>query len=304
MIGNKKAHLNHLIEDAERELLSLDAKRTRLIQQISSMKRQLETLEGEPKGGVEALVRSTRVTSLSPPNDKIALFRSLFRGREDVFPKRFESAKTGRSGYQPTCKNEWIAGICRKPRVKCSDCGHRELIPVSDEVISYHLRGAVPSRPHKEFCVGVYPMLPDETCWLLAADFDKASWADDCTAFLRTCKKFGVPAALERSRSGRGGHIWIFFAETVPAIAARRMGTFLLTETMEQRPEIGLDSYDRFFPSQDTLPQGGFGSLIALAPSGTTPPKQKQCIPGRRLVTLYRPVGISRFCPTNESERS
>jgi superfamily II DNA or RNA helicase len=116
----------------------------------------------------------------------------------------------------------------------------------------------------RDFAIGVYPMLPDETCWFLAADFDKASWQQDAGAFLETCKLFNVPAALERSRSGNGGHTWIFFSEPTPAALARKMGAFLLTQTMERRPEIGLDSYDRFFPSQDTLPTGGFGNLIAL----------------------------------------
>ncbi len=107
-------------------------------------------------------------------------------------------------------------------------------------------------------------MLPDETCWFIAADFDKATWMEDASAFLETCRSHDVPAILERSRSGNGGHIWIFFSEPIPAAVARQLGSFMLTETMERRPEIGLDSYDRFFPSQDTMPTGGFGSLIAL----------------------------------------
>lgn len=112
--------------------------------------------------------------------------------------------------------------------------------------------------------MGVYPMLRDETCFLLAADFDKATWRDDAAAFLETCRQINVPAALERSRSGNGGHIWFFFNEAIPASLARKLGAHILTETMERRPDIGLDSYDRFFPNQDTLPQGGFGNLIAL----------------------------------------
>jgi superfamily II DNA or RNA helicase len=136
---------------------------------------------------------------------------------------------------------------------------------VKDQVMRNHLQGFDPQdRPGRNFTIGVYPMLPDETCWLLAADFDKASWQDDAGAFLETCSMFNVPAALERSRSGNGGHVWMFFSEPVPAAQARQMGTFLLSQTMERRPEIGLDSYDRFFPSQDTLPRGGFGNLIAL----------------------------------------
>jgi len=107
-------------------------------------------------------------------------------------------------------------------------------------------------------------MLADETCWFLAADFDKATWQEDVAAFLETCRLFNVPAALERSRSGNGGHIWIFFSELVPATTARKLGSFILTQTMSKRPEINFDSYDRFFPSQDYMPKGGFGNLIAL----------------------------------------
>ena len=128
-----------------------------------------------------------------------------------------------------------------------------------------HLQGFDPQeRMGRNFTIGVYPMLPDETCWFLAADFDKATWQEDARAFLETCSMLNVPAALERSRSGNGGHIWIFFVEPIPAALTRQMGTFLLSQTMEHRPEIGLNSYDRFFPSQDTLPRGGFGNLIAL----------------------------------------
>jgi len=112
--------------------------------------------------------------------------------------------------------------------------------------------------------MGIYPMLPDETCWFLAADFDKSSWAGDALAFITTCRDRDIPAVLERSRSGIGGHVWIFFAEPIPAQQARRLGAAVLTDTMERCPDIGFDSYDRFFPSQDTMPAGGFGNLIAL----------------------------------------
>ena len=119
-------------------------------------------------------------------------------------------------------------------------------------------------RSSKEFVIGVYPLLTDETCWFLAADFDKTTWLEDVSAFLQVCKSYNVPAVLECSRSGNGGHVWIFFSEPVPAILARKMGAFILTEAMELRPEIGFESYDRFFPNQDTMPKGGFGTLIAL----------------------------------------
>src|ERR1051326_18828 len=205
---------------------------------------------------------TTNVDHHSSPEAKIALFRSLFRGREDVYPRRFESRRTGKSGYGPACGNEWVRGLCEKPRVKCAACPHRRFLPVTDEVVRCHLSGH--DDQGRDFVMGVYPMLLDETCFFLAADFDKASWREDAAVFLRTCAQSHLPAALERSRSGNGGHVWMFFAEAIPAVLARKLGAHLLTETMEQRPDIGLDSYDRFFPNQDTLPHGGFGNLIAL----------------------------------------
>lgn len=198
----------------------------------------------------------------SPSEEKIALFRSLFRGREDVHPRRFENQRTGRAGYAPACGNEWVRGICGKPRIKCGDCPHRAFLPVTDEVIRRHLSGK--DSQGKDFVAGVYPMLEDETCFLLAMDFDKDTWRGDVLAIMETCRRLDIPAALERSRSGNGCHVWFFFHEAVPAGIARKLGSFILTETMERRPEIGLASYDRLFPNQDTLPRGGFGNLIAL----------------------------------------
>ncbi len=198
----------------------------------------------------------------SPPELKVSLFRSLFRGRTDVYPQRFQSRKTGKSGYQPACGNEWVRGICEKPKIKCMQCANSRFLPVTDEVVRWHLSGT--NGDGKEFVMGVYPMLQDETCFFLAADFDKASWQEDVKAVLESCHHLNLPAYLERSRSGNGGHIWLFFSQALPAALGRRMGSYILTETMERRPEIGLDSYDRFFPNQDTLPRGGFGNLIAL----------------------------------------
>jgi superfamily II DNA or RNA helicase len=201
-------------------------------------------------------IKNAPVTNVSSPLAKITLFRSLFRGREDVFPKRWDNPKTGKSGYAPACANEWVPRICGKPEVKCGDCPNRAFLPVTDEVLDGHLRG--------RHTIGVYPMLADETCWFLAADFDKTTWRDDAAAFLQTCAARNVSAALERSRSGHGAHVWIFFAEAISASLARRLGAHLVTETMERNPDIGFASYDRFFPNQDNMPSGGFGNLIAL----------------------------------------
>lgn len=198
----------------------------------------------------------------SPPAEKIALFRSLFRGREDVYPLRFESKKTGKSGYQPACANQWARGLCDMQRVKCADCPNRRFIPLTDDVIHRHLSGQ--DEAGKPFIMGLYPMLLDDSCFLLVIDFDKASWQEDTAAYLSTCRRWGLPAALERSRSGHGGHVWLFFEEPVPAALARALASSLLTETMEQRPGLGLSSYDRLVPGQDTMPKGGLGNLIAL----------------------------------------
>ncbi len=187
---------------------------------------------------------------------RIALFRSLFRGREDVYARRWERAD-GSHGYAPAAVKDWKAINQSRPEERRKvDQKTRKFLPVTDTAIESHLLGRE--------TVGVYPLLADEMCWFLAADFDKKTWEYDALAFLETCHGLGVPAALERSRSGKGGHIWIFFERAVPAITARKLGCVILTRTMERRHQLGLDSYDRFFPNQDTMPKGGFGNLIAL----------------------------------------
>lgn len=187
---------------------------------------------------------------------RIALFRRLFLGREDVYARRWESPD-GRSGYSPAAQKDWKAINRSKPEErKKVDQKTRKYFPLTDSGIEDHLLG-------KE-TIGVYPLLPDETCWFLAVDFDKKTWQEDSIAFLDACREMNVPAALERSRSGKGGHVWIFFDCALPAVTARKLGCAILTRTMERRHQLGLDSYDRFFPSQDTMPKGGFGNLIAL----------------------------------------
>ena len=215
------------------------------------------------------------VDRTSSPQTKIALFRSLFRGRDDVYARRFESRRTGKSGYAPACANEWVRGVCEKPRIKCAECPNRRFLPVTDDVIRWHLSGYDPEG--QPFVAGIYPLLQDETCYFLAVDFDKADWRDDAAALLETCRRLNLEAAMERSRSGRGAHVWFFFEEAIPAALARRLGSHVLTETMEGRPDVGLDSYDRLFPNQDTMPQGGFGNLIAL-PLQMGPRKQNNGI--------------------------
>lgn len=155
-------------------------------------------------------------------DEKVKLFASLFRGREDVYPVRWES-KAGKSGYSPACANEWRAGICEKPRIKCGDCAHRALIPVTGQTVFDHLAG--------RHTVGVYPLLSDDTCHFLAVDFDDAEWREDARAFAGSCDALGVPVTLEVSRSGNGAHAWIFFSGRVQARDARRLGTALISHT-------------------------------------------------------------------------
>jgi hypothetical protein len=137
--------------------------------------------------------------ALHTPADKVKLFRSLFRGRTDVFPIRFVSKKTGKPGYAPACSNKWERGLCLlKTGGKCSDCVHQAFVPIGDQVVIDHLQG--------RHVLGTYPLLEDETCWFLAVDFDKGSWKEDVAAFAETCQSVGAPVAIERSRSGNGAH--------------------------------------------------------------------------------------------------
>lgn len=247
-------------------LTALDNERAAVVAALDELSARQLTAR---KVDVSSLFPEAPVTATSSTGDKVALFRQLFAGREDVFPVRWENRKTGRGGYAPACGNEWKRGLCGKPQVKCGECMHQAFLPMADDVIDRHLRGGASSRTDAgDYVAGVYPLLPDESCRFLTADFDKASWAEDALAMMETCRLRGVPAGLERSRSGNGGHVWIFFADAVPARTARALGASLLTETMERRPEIGFGSYDRFFPSQDTMPLGGFGNLIALPLQG------------------------------------
>ena len=217
------------VASLRRQLRDMDAQRTAIEAQLATL---LEQSEPTPPTSKPTL----------PTGEKIALFRRLFAGREDVFALRWENRKDGRSGYAPACANEWVAGVCGKPKIKCGACPNQAFIPVSDDVIERHLRGSSSSHGRgADYVMGVYPLLHDDRCWFLAADFDGPNWSEDARAYLETCRARKVPAALERSRSGQGGHVWIFFAELIAAREARQLGAALLTETMERRPEITVD---------------------------------------------------------------
>ena len=193
----------------------------------------------------------------STSQEKIDFFLSLFRGREDVYAKRYHNLKFGKSGYVPVCRNEWELGLCDKKAYRCPECPNRASKPLTSQTIRAHLMGK------DQFCrdvVGIYPMLESDCTWLLAVDFDEEMWREDATAFREACLSFGIVPAVERSRSGNGASIWFFFSEPISAADARRLGSGLLPQAMARRHELRFKSYDRLFPAQDTLPKGGIGS--------------------------------------------
>jgi hypothetical protein len=185
MTVDNHREVNRLLAEAKEELARLDLRRAELLEQIAQLRREESSILHSQNASLQP-VRPPLITNQSSQSAKIGLFRSLFRGREDVYPRRFESRKTGKNGYQPVCRNEWVSGICEKPKIRCSNCNHREFLPVTDDVIANHLLGTDQrDQSRRDFTIGVYPMLPDETCWFLATDFDKHSWAEDAGAFLQ-----------------------------------------------------------------------------------------------------------------------
>lgn len=212
---------------------------------------------------------AVHVSQGSPSHEKVALFRSRFTGRDDVYARSWSNERTGKSGWSP-------AVVGGATNAKSPD---REYLPFTGEVVEGHLAGKMHA--------GIYPLLHGDTCRMLASDFDGPGWALDACAYLDAARSLGIPGLLERSRSGEGGHVWIFFAEPVPASSARRLGVHLIREAMTVRVEIDLASYDRLFPTQDFMPKGSFGNLIAL-------PLQGEC--RRRGTTVFLdPVAMEPF---------
>lgn len=202
-------------------------------------------------------------------DERLRLFQSLFKGREDVFARRWFSKTTGKSGYQPVCINEWKQGICDKKKYRCVICPNRNFAPLTTQDMYRHLEGK------DEYCcdvVGLYAIMQDNNCAFLCADFDdkncKYGYKEDVLAYVGVCREWLIPYAIERSRSGNGAHVWIFFEAPLPASKARRLGNAILTEAMTRNGQMSFNSYDRFFPNQDYLPEGGFGNLVALPLQG------------------------------------
>ncbi len=201
--------------------------------------------------------------------EKVDVFRNLFKGREDVFARRWYSRTSGKSGYQPVCRNEWDRQLCDKKKYKCTECPNRSFKPLEYEDIYRHLEG---KSPEGQDVIGAYAILADNTCNFLCADFDDKScehgYQKDVLAYVGVCKDWDAPCSIERSRSGNGAHVWIFFEQPLPASKARRLGNAILTEATERYGRMTFKSYDRFFPNQDRLPEGGFGNLVALPLQG------------------------------------
>lgn len=186
------------------------------------------------------------VTMASPVREKLAFYANLFRARRDAYAKRWENNRLGTAGWSPA-----VAGGRRKGM----DRRTAAYLPLTAEVVAAHLVGDV--------FMGLYPLLTDNTCQFLAADFDGSTAMLDALAYCKAARASGVPAALEISQSGRGAHVWVFFAAPIPAVTARSVGTVLLHDAMVLRGSMDLRSYDRLFPNQDVLPDGGLGNLIA-----------------------------------------
>ena len=193
--------------------------------------------------------------------EKVQIFLGYFKGRDDVYPYlSIDKNNPNIKYYIPACANEWKKGICNKTMgKKCKNCQYRENKPLSKEVIYKHMYENNP--------IGIYPLLENDTCYFLVLDFDNKNTNNDIKsdvlAFANICDKYEIPIAIERSRSGKGLHIWIFFDINIKAITARKLGSLLLSKTMEIS-NISISSFDRMFPNQDTLPKGGYGNLIAL----------------------------------------
>ena len=259
----------------------IQEKYNHLLQQNEALRQENEVLksllyahgiEYKPKHVEEKVVAYSPIILPSVKlsiEERVGIFHSLFKGREDVFARRWFSKTTGKSGYQPVCINEWRRGVCDKKKYKCADCPNRHFAPLTYQDLYRHLEGK------DENCcdvVGLYAIMPDNNCTFLCTDFDdkscKHGYKDNVLAFVGVCKEWNIPYAIERSRSGNGAHVWIFFEEPIPAFKARRLGNAILTEAMRHNGRMSFNSYDRFFPNQDRMPEGGFGNLVALPLQG------------------------------------
>lgn len=253
------------------------AARTKLIRHIADLEDQLSAARQDltdldaaltPRANSEVQATDDEspalVTARSSSAEKLTLFMARFRGRREVYATRWVSARTGKSGWSPAVRGGFYDHNATK----------QDYLPFDGRVVEEHLRGHPERDPStQESHVGIYPMLDGDACQLLVCDFDKAQWRRDASAYAAACKTAGIDVLAEISRSGKGAHVWMFFENPLPAATARSAGTALLSRTMDASPGVSLDSYDRFFPSQDTLPRHStgrarLGNLIALPLQG------------------------------------
>ena len=242
--------------------------RQRLLNRIKELEAENTELKKRLGEDIIPVVQVPTAMQTLSLQEKVNLFRSLFKGREDVFARRWYSKATGKAGYQPVCQSEW-SPLCDKRRNKCAECQNRQFSPLIDNDFYRHLEGKdVDGRD----VIGLYVLNEDNTCHLICTDFDDKNcehgYQEDVLAFVDVCKSWSIPCSVERSRSGNGSHVWIFFETPVLAVKARRLGNAILTEAMNRNGKISFKSYDRFFPNQDTLPEGGLGNLVALPLQG------------------------------------
>ena len=237
-----------------------------LLAEVEQLRRENEQLR--VKLGLQPRIAEVNMPQLSL-QEKVELFQSLFYGRNDVFARRWYSAKTGKCGYQPVCINEWQRGVCDKKKQPCAECPNRQFKALEYQDIYDHLAGK------DEFgrdVVGLYPIREDNTVSFLCVDFDDKScehgYQDDVLAYVKVSKQWNMPCYIERSRSGNGAHVWTFFDGPITAADARRIGNAILTEAMMQRGQMSFKSYDRMFPNQNEVEKGGFGNLVALPMQG------------------------------------
>lgn len=215
--------------------------------------------------------QSVLPTTITPGHARF--FYSLFRGRQDVFSRR-ATLKNGNHAYFPVCDNLWVYGICPKKegrKIKCADCTNRQWTPLTQRALMEHLMG---NKTDGSDVIGMYPLFPDDTCRFLVFDFDDHAneqgerWKTDVAALRKICKQNEVPVLVERSRSGNGAHVWLFFEEAIPASLARKFGSALLTKGASSVNLQDFKTYDRMLPAQEHLPPGGLGNLIALPLQG------------------------------------
>lgn len=234
-----------------------ELQRTKLTIEINKLNDLLQSIDSKPKNTLTL-------------EQKLNIYASYFRGRDDIYPYlSIDKKDPSKKYYIPACSNEWKKGVCNKTMgKKCKTCTLRENTPLTLKTIKEHI--------YNNHTIGIYPLCEDETCYFLAFDFDdkqnENNIKEDVLAFASICDKYKVPIAVERSRSGHGIHIWLFFENKIKALIARKLGSLLLSKTLEIKDNLEIKSFDRMFPNQDYMPKGGYGNLIAL-PFQTEPSK-------------------------------